>query len=163
MTTTGNDPEFRQYRRKAVAEMRDLSDGETVATLTAAGVSISGPDALLAEDEFRRGKVARNRANHADLWYVSPAYFEMNFAPLEPEDEPAASSTEERDQRLHDVRNALAQLPPALAQLRFSIGEDLPFTVSTRAIHRAACLRLEEARLICERHKAAIIAAGGEA
>lgn len=57
------------YRRKGLAEMRPYVPGEDMT-----GISVS------AEDRPEQGgMIARNPANHADLWYVARAYFEQNF------------------------------------------------------------------------------------
>lgn len=74
--------EFKKYRRTNVAEMRPVDPTESLDEL----VSISAPDAALFSEnreEFNRGFIARNPANHADQWYVARAYFDANFEPIE--------------------------------------------------------------------------------
>lgn len=72
-------PEFKAYRRTNIAEMRDLDPAETKDSLSQAGVSISAPDMQLPDNVFATGKIARNPVNHADQWYVAPAYVANNF------------------------------------------------------------------------------------
>jgi len=68
--------EFRQYRRKQIAELRPYEAGEDMS-----GLSISAPD-----KEARSPKagemIARNPKNHADRWLVAAQYFADNFEPL---------------------------------------------------------------------------------
>jgi hypothetical protein len=70
---------FKQYRRKQIAELRDLQPTEDKHLLIENGVSVSKEDLMLDEEEFRKGKVARNPKNHNDEWYVARKYFEDNF------------------------------------------------------------------------------------
>ena len=70
--------EFKKYRRTNIAEMRSLTTKEKDELLLD-GVSVSNEDDLLPEDEFIKGKVARNPQNHTDQWYVAMEYFENNF------------------------------------------------------------------------------------
>ena len=73
--------EFKQYRRKNIAEMRPVVFGEDLT-----GVSISDPDKKLKEDlpnVFAQGYIARNPQNHEDEWYVAKDYFDVNFEPIE--------------------------------------------------------------------------------
>lgn len=73
---------YKKYKRTAIAEMRDIEPNETINSLMETGVSISEVDkeALIAnEEEFLKGKIARNPANHQDKWYVAYKYFIENF------------------------------------------------------------------------------------
>jgi hypothetical protein len=67
--------EFKQYRRKGLAEMRPYVPGEDLS-----GVSVSEAD----DPPNDLGMIARNPKNHADKWYVAKKYFEDNFEPAEP-------------------------------------------------------------------------------
>lgn len=73
--------EWKKYRRTNLAEMRAIDPKESLGL-----VSVSAPDAELFNtdcEEFNRGFIARNPANHADQWYVARAYFDANFEPIE--------------------------------------------------------------------------------
>ena len=62
--------EFKQYRRKGLAEMRPYVPGEDLS-----GVSVSKEDDPLND----LGMISRNPKNHADKWYVAKKYFEDSF------------------------------------------------------------------------------------
>jgi hypothetical protein len=71
---------FKQYRRKNIAEMRELLlEERTPQNLINKGISVSEPDSKLTLDEFQRGKVARNPKNIQDQWYVAYKYYIENF------------------------------------------------------------------------------------
>ena len=68
--------EFKQYRRKQIAELRPYTPGETLD-----GVSI----AIVDHDNGspKAGDmIARNPKNHADKWLVAAQYFADNFEPI---------------------------------------------------------------------------------
>ncbi len=69
--------EFKQYRRKQIAELRPWSEGDEMAS-----ISVS-PEDTKAGSPKPGDMIARNPANHADQWLVAAAYFEANFAPME--------------------------------------------------------------------------------
>ena len=71
---------FKQYRRKAIAELRDLLPEEGKHKLIKDGVSISKEDLLLNDKKFMEGKVARNPTNYKDQWYVAKKYFDNKVA-----------------------------------------------------------------------------------
>jgi soluble cytochrome b562 len=71
-------PDYRQYRRTAIAEMADWYEGFDMFL-----VSVSQADRLAGSPKAG-DKIARNPANHADQWLVAAAYFAANF---EPEDQ----------------------------------------------------------------------------
>ncbi len=66
--------EFKQYRRKQIAELRDYQPGEVLGS----AVSISEADRLNGSP-LTGDKIARNPKNHADQWLVARQYFEDNF------------------------------------------------------------------------------------
>jgi len=68
--------EWRQYRRKALAEMRRYQPGETLT-----GVSISESDRLAGSPKAG-DMIARNPKNHADQWLIAAQYFKDNFVRL---------------------------------------------------------------------------------
>lgn len=70
--------EFKQYRRKQIAELRPFVEGEILSNL----VSISSADKDAGSPKAG-DMIARNPINHNDQWLVAAAYFEANFAPLE--------------------------------------------------------------------------------
>jgi hypothetical protein len=65
--------EFKEYRRTQIAEMADWEPGFPMD-----GVSI-GPVDRAAGSPKVGDKIARNPADHADLWLVAAAYFAANF------------------------------------------------------------------------------------
>jgi len=70
---------FTRHKRKV-----SLSEMATLKEFLANGgnmdkVSVSPADMDLDGATFEKGYVARNKDNHEDMWYVSPAYFEANF------------------------------------------------------------------------------------
>lgn len=70
-------PEFKQYRRRQIAELRPYEDGEDLT-----GVSISDEDKKTGSP--RAGDmIARNPKNHKDQWLVAKQYFKDNFEPME--------------------------------------------------------------------------------
>ena len=65
--------EYKQYRRKQIAELRPYADGDDMT-----GVSISEVDTLAGSP--RPGDmIARNPKNHDDQWLVAAQYFADNF------------------------------------------------------------------------------------
>ena len=69
--------QFKQYRRKEIAELRPVLDGDDLS-----GVSISLEDTRCGSPKAG-DMIARNPKNHADQWLVSAEYFADNFEPLE--------------------------------------------------------------------------------
>lgn len=65
--------QFKQYRKKGLAEMRPYIIGENMT-----GKTVSKGDTL-----EQGGMVARNPSNHDDQWYVAKEYFEKNFELIE--------------------------------------------------------------------------------
>jgi len=68
--------EFRQYRRKQIAELRPYEPGEDMS-----GVSISAADKEAGSPK-PGDMIARNPKNPADKWLVAAQYFADNFEPL---------------------------------------------------------------------------------
>ncbi len=78
--------EFKQYRRKQIAELRPYVPGES--TLVGEGadqiqISVSQEDAAAGSPK-QGDMIARNPKNHRDQWLVAAAYFADNFEPVEP-------------------------------------------------------------------------------
>lgn len=73
--------EFKQYRRKAIAELRFVTEDELdkgAEYLNSVGISISVAD--LANGAPKPGDmIARNPENHGDQWLVAADYFAANF------------------------------------------------------------------------------------
>lgn len=69
-------PEFKQYRRSAVAEMRPYVEGEDMFP-----VSVSLEDRKAGSPK-PGDMIARNPKNHNDQWLVAAAYFADNFTEL---------------------------------------------------------------------------------
>ena len=68
--------EFRQYRRKQIAELRPYKSGEDIS-----GVSISAADKEAGSPKSG-DMIARNPKNPADKWLIAAQYFADNFEPL---------------------------------------------------------------------------------
>ena len=68
---------FKQYRKKAISEMRPYIHGEDLDH-----VSISKEDRQNGSPKVG-DMIARNPKNHADQWLVAAAYFWDNFESLE--------------------------------------------------------------------------------
>jgi hypothetical protein len=73
-----SESEFRQYRRKQIAELRPYVAGEQLSER----VSISAEDRGAGSPK-PGDMIARNPANHDDQWLVSKEYFEANFELIE--------------------------------------------------------------------------------
>ena len=67
--------QFKQYRRKQIAELREWEPGDDMTR-----VSISGAD-LDAGSPKAGDMIARNPINHDDQWLVAAKYFADNFEP----------------------------------------------------------------------------------
>lgn len=65
--------EFKQYRKKGIAEMRPYVPGEDMR-----GISVAVPD-MQAGSPKDGDMIARNADNHADQWLVSAAFFAKNY------------------------------------------------------------------------------------
>lgn len=68
--------EFKQYRRKQIAELRPFVPGEVLER-----VSISVPDREAGSPKAG-DMIARNPKNHDDQWLVAAQYFADNFEPV---------------------------------------------------------------------------------
>lgn len=68
--------DFRQYRRKQIAELAPWTPGfdMTRVSMSAADKDAGSPKA--------GDMIARNPKNHDDKWLVSKAYFDENFEPV---------------------------------------------------------------------------------
>ncbi|MFN2578654.1 MAG: hypothetical protein ABR607_13285 [Pyrinomonadaceae bacterium] len=70
--------EFKQYRRKQIADLRPYMPGEKLDER----VSISPADRQAGSPK-EGDMIARNPANHADQWLISNDYFQANFELIE--------------------------------------------------------------------------------
>jgi hypothetical protein len=70
--------EFKQYRRKQIAELRPFQEGERLSE----SVSISQVDRDNGSPKVG-DMIARNPKNHNDQWLVAKQYFEDNFEPCD--------------------------------------------------------------------------------
>jgi hypothetical protein len=68
--------EFKQYRRKQIAELRPYKEGEDIT-----GVSLSEADRQAGSPKAG-DMIARNPINHDDQWLVAKQYFLDNFEPV---------------------------------------------------------------------------------
>ena|SRR3990167_6490433 len=66
--------EFKNYRRKQIAELRPFSEGEKLSD----AVSVSQADKDAGSPKVG-DMIARNPKNHDDQWLVAKQYFEDNF------------------------------------------------------------------------------------
>jgi len=69
--------EFKQYRKKAIAEMRPYVVGEDMT-----GVSISIPDREKGSPK-EGDMIAHDVNDHTDQWLVSKRFFQDNYTELE--------------------------------------------------------------------------------
>ena len=67
---------FKQYRRKALSELRPYVSGEDLT-----GISVSNTDKQLPS--LDGGFIARNPLNHEDQWYVAEKYASENLELIE--------------------------------------------------------------------------------
>jgi hypothetical protein len=85
--------EFKQYRRKQIAELRPVTDydiqvynkhtGDLIVMNEKKVVKVSISVEDLANGSPKSGDmIARNPKNHNDQWLVAEQYFEDNFEPL---------------------------------------------------------------------------------
>ena len=70
--------EFKQFRRKQIAELRPFKEGEQLSER----VSISQADKDAGSPKVG-DMIARNPKKHDDQWLVAKQYFEDNFEPVE--------------------------------------------------------------------------------
>ncbi len=68
--------DFKQYRRKQIAELRCWQPGDDMSR-----VSVSAED-IDAGSPRPGDMIARNPKNHRDQWLVAAAYFADNFEPV---------------------------------------------------------------------------------
>jgi len=68
--------EFKQYRRKQIAELRPIVEGDDLSD-----VSISAEDSKAGSPKLG-DMIARNPKNHKDQWLVAAQYFADNFEPI---------------------------------------------------------------------------------
>ena len=69
--------EFKQFRRKQIAELRPFQEGEKLSDR----VSVSESDKEAGSPRVG-DMIARNPKNHDDQWLVAKQYFEDNFEPI---------------------------------------------------------------------------------
>ena len=69
---------FKQYRRKAIAELRPVTDAEVMSMSLAPTISLSMEDKENGSPKIG-DMVARNPNNHNDQWLVAAKYFQENF------------------------------------------------------------------------------------
>lgn len=70
--------EFKKYKRKAIAELRKVTDAEVMSRSLASNISISMVDKDNGSPVIG-DMVARNPDNHSDQWLVAKEYFNDNF------------------------------------------------------------------------------------
>lgn len=71
------ETEFKQYRRRQIAELRPFQEGEKLSEQ----ISISQADKDAGSPK-EGDMIARNPKNHNDQWFVAKQYFEDNFEPI---------------------------------------------------------------------------------
>ena len=72
--------EFKQYRRKQIAELRPATDVDFLSIRPGGLISISAEDTKAGSPQ-PGDMIARNPKNHADQWLVAKQYFADNFEP----------------------------------------------------------------------------------
>jgi hypothetical protein len=70
--------DFRQYRRKQIAELRPYDPQGRDALGLHPGISVSAEDAKAGSPKVG-DMIARNPKNHDDQWLVAAKYFVDNF------------------------------------------------------------------------------------
>lgn len=91
-----NMNQFKQYRRKQIAELRPVTDAEVMSRSLDSRISLSPTDKENGSPLIG-DMIARNPKNHEDQWLVAKQYFEDNFEEVpnirkEPTDEERANS-----------------------------------------------------------------------
>jgi hypothetical protein len=69
--------EFKQFRKKQIAELRPFNEGEILSNT----VSISQADKDAGSPRVG-DMIARNPKDHNDQWIVAEQYFKDNFEPI---------------------------------------------------------------------------------
>ena len=69
--------DFRQYRRKQIAELREWQPGDDMTRVSVSASDLEGGSPKVGD------MIARNPKNHDDQWLVAAAYFADNFEPAE--------------------------------------------------------------------------------
>ena len=72
---------FKEYRRKQIAELRPVTDAEVMSRSLDAKISLSATDKENGSPVIG-DMIARNPKNHDDQWLVAKQYFEDNFEPV---------------------------------------------------------------------------------
>lgn len=73
---------YKQYRRKAIAELRPVTDAEVMSVCLAPNISISMADKENGSPLIG-DMVARNPLDHNDQWLVAKQYFLDNFEEIQ--------------------------------------------------------------------------------
>jgi hypothetical protein len=68
--------EYKQYRRKQIAELADWREGFDMTRVSVSAADTENGSPKLGD------KIARNPVNHEDKWLVAAAYFAENFEEL---------------------------------------------------------------------------------
>ena len=69
---------FKKFRRKQIAELREVTEDEISRVVSMDGISISDVDKDAGSPK-KGDMIARNPKNHRDQWLVAKEYFEENF------------------------------------------------------------------------------------
>jgi len=72
------ESQFKQYRRKAIAELRPVTEAEVYTKELDASISLSQADKDAGSPKLG-DMIARNPNNHNDKWLVAEQYFLDNF------------------------------------------------------------------------------------
>ena len=76
MTDTKPTIEFKEYRRKQIAELADWHEGFDMTSVYVCYADKQAGSPKIGD------KISRNPKNHADRWLVAAAYFADNFEPV---------------------------------------------------------------------------------
>jgi hypothetical protein len=110
--------DFQIYKRVGCIEARPWTKREADTyhlSNNSGGVSVSRADFSHAISKDAVGYVARNPDNHADQWYIAPAYFAKHYAENEPNPRDATIAAQSAE--IERLRAALARHVNAHAAL----------------------------------------------
>ena len=69
---------FKKYKRKAIAELREVTDAEVMSMSLDSRISLSPSDKENGSPLIG-DMIARNPDNYDDQWLIASAYFKDNF------------------------------------------------------------------------------------
>lgn len=73
--------DFKQYKREQIAELRPVTQNDTIPASFQFAVSISDADRKNGSPKIG-DMIARNPKNHRDQWLIAENYFKNNFSQI---------------------------------------------------------------------------------